>query len=175
MVDVEFIKSIRQAIKEDNVKEVERLIGNDKEKLNTVTPLGSWLHEAAKLGYIDLAEKLLDMGIDVKLECKNIKGSALTEAARTGQIEMVKFLRKKGFEYDLSNTDRNPLFRAIAADQIEMVKYLVDTGIDVTANYSDDENESWDAFQLATDYGKDQIVKILKAALNKRSINNNGL
>lgn len=172
MVDVEFIKNIRQAIKEDNVKEVEKLIGNDKEKLNTVTPFGTWLHEAAGLGYIDLAEKLISMGIDGTLEAKNIKGSPISIAASKGQIEMVKFLRKKGYDYDLSNTDRNPLFRAIAYDQIEMVKYLVDTGIDVTANYSDDENEPWDALQLATDYGKDQIVEILKAALNKRSINN---
>ena len=60
MKDVEFIKNIRKAIKENNIQEVERLIGNDKEKLNTVTPFGSWLHEAAKYGYIDLAEKLLD-------------------------------------------------------------------------------------------------------------------
>lgn len=167
MRDVEFIKSIRQAIKEDNIKEVEKLIGNDKEKLNTVTPFGTWLHEAAKFGYIDLAEKLIDMGIDRTLEAKNIKGSPLTEAAYEGKIEMVKFLREKGFEYDLSNTDRNPLLRAIAANEIEMVKYLVDTGIDVTVNYSDDENEPWDALRLATDYGKDEIVEILKAAMSK--------
>lgn len=167
MKDIEFIKNIRQAIKEDNVAEVERLIGNSKERLNTVTPLGSWLHEAAKFGYIDLAEKLLDMGIDVTLERKNVKGSALTEAARYGQIDMVKFLRKRGFEYDLSNTGRNPLFIAIGADQVEMVKYLVDTGIDISANYSDDENDPWNALQYASDYGKEEIVKILKDALDK--------
>lgn len=167
MKNIEFIKSIRQAIKEDNVQEVERLIGNDKEKLNTVTPFGSWLHEAAGLGYIDLAQKLIDMGIDKTLEAKNIKGSALSIAASKGQIEMVKFLRKEGFDYDLSNTDRNPLFGAIGADQIEMVKYLVDTGIDVTVNYSDDEDEPWDALQFASDYGKEEIVEILKSALNK--------
>ncbi|WP_394903561.1 ankyrin repeat domain-containing protein [Clostridium butyricum] len=167
MKNVEFIKGIRQAIKEDNLQEVERLIGNDKEKLNTVTPLGSWLHEAARFGYVDLAEKLIDMGIDLNLECKNIKGSALTEAARAGQIEMMKLLRKRGLEYDLRDTDRNPLFRAIAADQIGMVKYLVDTGIDITVNYSDDEDDPWDALRIASDYGKEEIVNILKTALNK--------
>lgn len=165
--NVEFIKSIRKAIQEDNITEVEKLIGNDKEKLNTITPFGSWLHEAAKYGYIDLAKKLLDMGIDRTLEAKNIKGSPLTSAAYAGQIEMVRFLRKKGFEYDLSNTDRNPLFRAISANKIEMVKYLVDTGIDVTVNYSDDEDDSWDALRIASDYGKEEIVNILKTALNK--------
>lgn len=167
MEDIEFIKSIRQAIKKDDVQEVERLIGNDKEKLNTITPFGTWLHEAAKFGYIDLAEKLIDMGIDKTLEAENIKGSPLTSAASKGKIEMVKFLREKGFEYDLSNTDCNPLFRAIAADQIEMVRYLVDTGIDITANYSDDEDDPWDALRIASDYGKEEIVEILKAALNK--------
>lgn len=167
MKNIEFIKSIRQAIKEDNIQEVERLIDNDKEKLNTVTPFGSWLHEAAEFGYIDLAEKLINMGIDKTLEAKNIKGSPLASAASKGKIEMVKFLREKGFEYDLSNTDRNPLFRAIAADQVEMVRYLVDTGIDVTANYSDDEDDPWDALRIASDYGKEEIVEILKSALNK--------
>lgn len=170
MVDNNFICLIREAIKSDDIKKVENLIGNDKEKLNKVFVFGSWLHETAELGYVDLAEKLLDMGIDRNLEARSRKGSALASAASKGQIEMIKFLRKKGFEYDLSSTDANPLFRAIAADQVEMVKYLVDTGIDVTVDYSDDADQTWDAVQFASEYGKIEIVKILQEALNKKGV-----
>ena len=164
-MDIEFIRNIREAIRNDNVKEVVDLIGNDKEKLNTVCIFGSWLHEAAMYGYIDLAKQLLDMGIDRNIEAKNIEGSALTAAASKGQIEMIKFLRNNGFKYDLSTPNRNPLIVAIMRDEIETVKYLIDTGIDISIEYSKDKDHPINALYLATIYGKTEIVNILKEKL----------
>lgn len=163
-MDTEFISTIRAAIKANDISKVEGLIGNDKKKLNTVFVFGSWLHEAAKLGYVELAEKLLDMGIDTNLEARSFKGNAISSAASKGQIEMIKYLLSRGLVYDISNEDANPLFRAIASNNVETVKFLLNDGIDVNVNYSDDD-DPWTALQVAQNCGNPEIIKLITAAM----------
>lgn len=167
MNNEEFIPSIRKAIKENDIESVEKLIGDSTKRLNTVFVFGSWLHEAAKLGYIELAGKLIDMGIDTTLEARSYKGSALSSAAEKGKTEMVKYLISRGLNIDVSNTDANPLFSAIVGNHINTVKFLIDAGIDINANYAEEGDEPWTALQLAKKFENEEIVNIIQEALEK--------
>lgn len=169
-MDIQFVKNIRQAIKNNDANKVEELIDNDNEKLNAVFVFGSWLHEAAEYGNIDVAKKLLDLGIDTNLEARSFKGSALSSAASAGKIEMIKYLLSRGMKYDVSNTDANPLFCAISANQVDTVQYLINDGIDVNINYSDDENP-WRAIEVAKGCGNKQIIKLIEEAMKNNSMN----
>ena len=167
MIDKEFISNIRQSIKANNIKAVEELIGNSKEKLNTVFVFGSWLHEAAELGYIELAGKLLDMGIDTTLVAPSYKGSALSSAASEGQTEMIKFLLSRGMKFDVSNSDANPLFCAISNQHSDTVRFLIELEVDVSINYANKNDQPWTALELAEQYDNNEIINMIKGALNK--------
>lgn len=164
MEDKKFIADIRKAIKANDVETVVKLVGDSKERLNTVFVFGSWLHEAAGLGHIELAEKLLDMGIDTEIEAFSYKGSAIASAATKGQIEMIRYLLSRGMKLDVSNTDGNPLFCAIVRGHVDTVKFLIEAGIDVNVNYAEEGNEPWTALELAKQYGNEKIINLIKRA-----------
>ncbi|MBU3107981.1 ankyrin repeat domain-containing protein [Clostridium gasigenes] len=167
MVDKEFISSIRKAIKANDIETVEKLIGDNKEILNTVFVFGSWLHEAAGLGYIELAGRLLDMGINTELNQPSCKGSAIASAATKGQIEMIKFLLSRGMKLDVSDIDGNPLFCAIVRGNIDTVKFLIEAGINVNVNYAEYGDEPWTALELAKQCGNEEIVNLIEDVLQK--------
>ncbi|MDM5155440.1 hypothetical protein QUF88_16995 [Bacillus sp. DX1.1] len=47
MDNINIAKEIRSAIKLGNAERVVELIGNDIERLNMMTPFGTWLHVAS--------------------------------------------------------------------------------------------------------------------------------
>jgi uncharacterized protein len=49
----EALRSIRTAIKEGKAAETLALLTEDKSRLRMMTPFGSWLHVAAKVGNLD--------------------------------------------------------------------------------------------------------------------------
>lgn len=165
--EIEFAKKVLNSIQNNDVNRFEELIGEDKEKLNMVTVFGSWLHEAASLGHIEIAGKMIDMGINKELHKKGEKENAISYAANEGQNEMIKFLYSKGVKLDVSSVDSNPLFCAIIRGHIDTIKLLLDMGVDITINYGDDEDR-WDALQFAkkTTNNK-EVIKLVEEEYNK--------
>lgn len=49
-------KTIRNAIKLGDMKEVKCLIGDNPESLHTMTPFRTWLQVAAKKGHFEIVE-----------------------------------------------------------------------------------------------------------------------
>ena len=165
--EFEFIKNVRQAIKDNDVNRFEELIGEDEEKLNMVTVFGSWLHDAATFGHIEVASKMIDMGINKELHKSGESENAISYAASKGQNEMIKFLYSKGVKLDLTDSQSNPLFRAIIRGHIDTIKLLLDMGVDITINYGDDEDR-WDALQFAKETTNNkEVIKLVEEEYNK--------
>ncbi|WP_425495272.1 ankyrin repeat domain-containing protein [Paenibacillus tengchongensis] len=168
MINAASIKEIRNAIKDDDIQEVKRLIGYDKEILNTMTAFGTWLHVAAKKGHLDIVKFLLEKGIDINKKGGTFDGSALNLAAGEGHLEIVQYLLDHGAEIDVSLAQRNPLFAAIDDGHIEVIKYLVVKGIDTSIKYSGENIENMDAYQYARQVGQTEIAEYLKRQLEEK-------
>ena len=161
-------KAIRNAIKLGDIKDVQQLIGNDKEILTTMTAFGTWLHVAAKQGHFEIVKFLIDKGIDIDAKGGTFDASALNLAAGAGQLEIVKYLIDSGAELDESLAKRNPLFGAIYGGHKEVVELLVDSGIDISIRYTGESMKNMDAYEYAREFGQTQIAEYLKRKLDER-------
>ncbi|WP_226527103.1 ankyrin repeat domain-containing protein [Metabacillus niabensis] len=161
-------KAIRNAIKLGDIREVQQLIGNDKEILNTMTAFGTWLHVAAKQGHVEIVEFLIDKGIDIDAKGGTFDASALNLAAEAGRLEIVKYLIESGAELDESLAKRNPLFGAIYGGHKEVVELLVDSGIDISVRYTGESMKDMDAYEYAREFGQTEIAEYLKQKLDER-------
>lgn len=95
-------KAIRNAIKLGNINEMKRLIGNDTEILNTITPFGTWLHVAAKKGHLEIVKYLIEVGTE--LDVSLAKRNPLFGAIYGGHKEVVGFLVEKGIDISIKYT-----------------------------------------------------------------------
>ncbi|WP_078433855.1 ankyrin repeat domain-containing protein [Metabacillus halosaccharovorans] len=161
-------KAIGNAIKLGDIREVQQLIGNDKEILNTMTAFGTWLHVAAKQGHVEIVKFLIDKGIDIDAKGGTFDASALNLAAGAGQLEIVKYLIESGAELDESLAKRNPLFGAIYGGNKEVVELLVDSGINISVRYTGESMKDMDAYEYAREFGQTEIAEYLKQKLDER-------
>lgn len=84
------------------------------------------LQLASSAGDVSIIRRLLDAGVEPSFEHR-LFGSALSVAARCGQLEIVHFLAKKAIKADLCwRGTRNPLYLAIDAGHERVVEYLLD-------------------------------------------------
>jgi hypothetical protein len=104
---------------------LEELIGNDKEKLNYLLPVGSWLHFAIKSGKINIIQKLINMGIDKNIIASSHKGNPLVNAARSGRLDIVDLLLNNEFQFETNWTSANPLQEAISNNKKEVFNYIL--------------------------------------------------
>ena len=157
-------KQIRKSIKNGDLSEVNRLVGEDESLLHLDTPFGTWLHIAATHGKLDIVKWLVSQGIDVNLRGSTIEGRPLDEAASNGHFDIANFLIKSGATLDVSDSVRNPLFAAIVGglsnSHTKVAKLLIDNGIDTSKRYANLDNMN--ALEYAREWGRLDIVKILE-------------
>ena len=158
----ELIKEMRQAIKKNEIDKVKFLIDGNEELLETVTPFGTFLHDAATFGKYEIAKLLIERGIDVNKEGGVRNSAALTAAAFRGYTNIVELLYENGAILDTSSFDANPLFAAIYDDHFDVVKFLVEKGIDITATYAIGSIDQCDACEYARQYGRTEIYNYLR-------------
>lgn len=163
----EIIKTMREAIKSANLKEVKELVNKDKEILNLDTAFGSWLHVAAAHDMYEIVEFFIECGMDVNKNGGISGGNPIQSAARNGNLEVVKLLYNSGSNLDVSEARKNPLFGAICNGHLDVVKYLVEQGIDITASYSLGELDNVDAYEYARQYGQTEIASYFKEKLEE--------
>ncbi|WP_410983086.1 ankyrin repeat domain-containing protein [Bacillus cereus] len=160
-------KAIRNAIKLGDIHEVKRLIGNNIESLNTMTPFGTWLHVAAKKGHLEIVKYLIEKGIDIDARGGTFDASVLNVAAGAGQLEIVKYLIEVGAELDVSLAKGNPLFGAVYGGHKAVVEFLVEKGLNISIRYTGESIKNMDAYEYAIEFGQREIAEYLKGKLEK--------
>lgn len=160
-------KAIRTAIKLGDINEVKKIIGEDKEVINTMTSFGTWLHVAAKKGHLEIVEYLINKGIDIDAKGGTFDASALNLASGAGHLEIVKYLKEAGAELDVSLAKRNPLFGAIYGGHKEVAEFLVEKGIDISVRYTGESLMDMDAYEYAREFGQTEIAEYLKEKLEE--------
>lgn len=162
MDEIHLQKDIRSAIKKGDVEKLSELLGSSTERLNIQTPFGTWLHVAASKGQLEIAKKLLQLGIDINALGSAYGGGALNNAASVGNIEMVEYLIAQGAEMDVTSPTRNPLFGAISNGSFDIAKILIEAGIDTKVKYGSGSTGEIDALSFAKEQGQTEIVNMLQ-------------
>ncbi len=167
MEDKETIKEMCQAIKGNNLLDVQKLVGENQDILNKKTVLGSFLDVASTFGKYEMVQYFIQCGIDVNRKDGLGKSSALTTASFKGYLDIVKLLYDHGAILDTSTFEGNPLFAAIYNNHVEVAKFLIDKGIDLTASYAIGKLDSCDALEYAREYGATEIYNYIKDKMHK--------
>ncbi len=163
MDNKQLINEMLDAIEDGDVERVMVLLNSDVDKLNLITPFGTWLHIAASEGQLDIVKKLIDLGVDINKRGGTYDGGAINSAASEGYIEIVKYLLSNGAEFDVSEPTRNPLFGAIMSGNINIVKVLIDNGINTKIKYTGENMTNMDAYAFAIERGQKDIAELIKA------------
>ncbi len=77
-------------------------------------------------------------------------------------MDVVRVLLELGAKFDVSEPERNPLFGAIYGGHAQVAKLLIDSGIDTTVKYSGKNMTNMDALAFARQFGRAEIVQLLK-------------
>jgi ankyrin repeat protein len=86
-----FSKEIRMAIDASDLTRVTDLLASNPDKINMITPFGTWLHIAARVGNIDIVKLLVEMGADVNIAAGTYEAGPLITAISSGRYEIVKY------------------------------------------------------------------------------------
>lgn len=156
-------RAIRKAIKSGDLRQVKALIAEDPSRLGMQTPFGSWLHVAASAGQLDVVKWLISQGIDVDVHGGTAGGTPLDRAASDGHLDVARYLIEQGARLDVSEPERNPLFGAIHGGHTAIARLLIDSGIDITVTYTGENMTNMDALAFAKEWGRSDIVEMLKA------------
>ncbi len=150
------------AVTTGDVQTVITLIHQGKLSVNESTPLGNWLHVAARKGQVEVAMELVKAGANVNARGGPLGGNPLNVAASFGHLGVVQHLLSEGSDLDISSAQANPLFGAIQGGHFEIAKVLLESGIDPAVKYSVAEKGEVDAAQFAEGYGQLEILKLLR-------------
>ena len=163
----EILREMQPAIEDNELNRVKALVEKNEGILKEKTPFGTFLHDAASEGTLDIAKYLIECGVDVNEKGGARDGSAITEASFEGYFDIVKLLMDNGALLDTSTFARNPLFAAIYNNHFDIVKALVEKGIDISVSYAIGDIESCDAYEYARQYGRTEIAEYLKEKMEK--------
>ena len=167
LLDKEKIKVVRNAIKQNDLNLVKSLVMEDKELMNADTVFGSWLHVAAAHGKVEIAEFLIECGLDVNRNGGISGGTPVRCAASDGHLDIIKLLHQNGAMFDVSEATKNPLFGAICNGHYEVAKYLIENGIDITIKYPIGKLDNVDAYEYARQFGQTKIADFIKEKLKE--------
>lgn len=156
--DIRLETLIRPVLKQGDAKEFARLINAHEGALEMDTLAGTWLHEAATNGQVEIAKWLVENGADIH-RCAGTNGEpAIGEAALFGHLEVVRYLLSVG-----SKLNPDLLHSAIYAYQTDIARYLINAGVDTSIVYGKEEGiQRADMLSYANGHGAIEIVWLLK-------------
>lgn len=125
MNDYEFQVHITELIEKEDIEQLEKEIGCDKELLNKETFVGSWMNIAAGLGKEKVIRYLMEKGIDRSVVSST--GNALVDAAgsKDGNIHIMETLMNYGYKINCELGDKNPAVAVIGTWDKDKFLYLM--------------------------------------------------
>lgn len=162
MKKVELSKKVIAAIKAGDCETVKLLVSTSG-LLNPETPYGTWLHYAARRGQMEVIRCLVALGADVNKRGGTFNSGPVQEAVSQGENDIVQFLVSSGAVFDVSDSERNPLFTAIVIGRLDTVKLLVSLGIDYSVKYNGPRMKNMDASAFARERGQLEIAMYLES------------
>lgn len=158
-----FDPKVASAIESSDCATLRRLIQDNPKHINARTPFagGTWLHYAASMGRVDVAQALLELGFDVNQPGYMEGDLALCNAAGRGHVKMLHFLIENGSKFDTGASVRNALFAAIVGKSSEAVRALLSRGFDARPRYNSDTMIDLDATAFALWRGEQKIASII--------------
>jgi hypothetical protein len=139
-------ESVRDAMKPKSDEDI-------KKSLQGLDPRQK-MEKAIKHNMTWLAQEAIDDGIDFEQKTgggRNLLGSSVTDAMRSGSVEILKLLMDKGGEIDVPDYY---LGEAINKDHLEMAKFLIANGADPYT-----EEESY--IEMAVNHNDLEMLKLL--------------
>jgi len=161
MNDLDFSKEIRSAIRRGDISHVSALLDSYPDKINMITPFGTWLHVASRVGNLNIVKRLVELGADINKAAGTYEAGPLITAISGGYIEIVKYFLLLGAMIDFSEPFRNPIFVAIYDGRLDIVKLLVEHGVDTKVKYTGENMKDMDAIALARGRGQLEIAEFL--------------
>ena len=162
MVDIQVVKEIRAAIKQEDMSKIHIVLEANPGAVNMITPFGTWLHVASSHGKLSIVKLLINMGADINKRGGMFEGTAINEAANEGSYDIVKYLLSYNAVLDTSEPERNPLFSAIMSGHKDIAQLLIDSGIDASVKYTGDNMKNMDAYDFAIERGQKEIAAMLE-------------
>ena len=167
-MEKEIIIEFREAMKNEDMEKIKKMIEATPELLHIVTPFGTILHDSARNGKYKVTKFLLEKGANVNADGgKFVPITPIVSATLSGQLEIVKLIYSYGAVLDVSDTKRNILFCSITEGYDDIAKFAIDHGIDITAKYDIGEIQDCDAMEYARQYGRTEIYNYLKEKTGK--------
>jgi hypothetical protein len=147
-----------------------RLLAEDQTRLTLeVLDYGTWMHMAVGEGDLELVRWLVEEA-GAELDDAESEWNALSEAARGGHLELVKYLHARGAKIDVSDEERNPFFAAVSWGHVEVAEYFLECRFDARAKYPSERGMT-DALSLAGDLvQQSEMAALLRASLGEYSL-----
>jgi uncharacterized protein len=155
-------KELYNAISHSETNKVQDIIEANPSILDMKTPIGSWLHVAARHGNINIVKYLVASGLDINASGGTSGSTPINFAVSEGHGEIVRYFLDNDAFLDLREPEKNPLFSAIHKGHLEIAKLLVEKGIDVDMEY-----ENKNAISFAEEYGNQEMIDFLKMCSQK--------
>ena len=158
----ESIKAMRQAIKNNDLETIKKLLKENPDLLHAEILPGSWIKAAVSYENYELTEFFIKEGVDVNFVGGISESNAISDASEKGNLEIVKLLYDNGAKLETSNTLYNPLFAAIPDRHADVALFLIEKGIDYRALYAVGSIENCDAMEFAREWGCIEVFDFLK-------------
>ncbi|MDP3492004.1 MAG: M56 family metallopeptidase [Hyphomonadaceae bacterium] len=154
--------ALYEAADDCDVAELNRLIGEKKQDINSVMPgQGTALMAAADSNCTDAARALINAGANVNLGFPGA-GTPLSVAAENNAMPIAQLLLNRGADVNAYVAgDDTPLVKAAREGDLGMVKLLVEKGADV--NLASRPGSSIKPLKMAERHGNDEIAAYLRA------------
>jgi hypothetical protein len=163
------------AIRQGHIQEVKLLVEKDPRLIQTREEGIYPLHQAVRSGKREIAEYLISKGADMDRFAQEVtefapyESTALTEAIRLNNLEMIKMFVDKGADVNkCTSLGESYLHFAVFMNKREIAEYFIDNGIDVNQKKRGDLTP----LHLAAVMGFDDLAGMLiekGAGLNTRS------
>lgn len=129
---------LRMAVEGNHPQTLKKILELEKEnKQKWMIREKDLIHFAAEKGYLEIIEALVEAGGN-KNEQNSEKTLPLHVAAKTNQLEVVKYLMEENSREATDDYGMTPLMLAVSHDSLDCVKYLIEKGADIAVADKDE-------------------------------------